>query len=561
MSRHPSQQSSAVSTSSSDGRPLRAVAYTRVSTGPQAEADLSLPDQRNQIAAWCPANGYALVGEYEERGASATSEKGRPQLAALLEHACDGTRPFDAIVVHSFSRFFRNHFMFEGVRRTLKKHGVRVISITQPFTEDDSGHVLARSILGLFDEYQSQENSKHVLRSMKENARQGYWNGSKAPFGYRTIQTEQKGKRLKKILEIDPVEAEVVRLIYRLIVEGDGQSGPLGVKSVCNWLNERGHLTRMGCRWGIGPLHDILTRPLYAGTYQFNRREAKTRQLKAQTEVIETTVPSIVTPDLYQAVQETLRSRRPSEAPPREVTGPILLTGIAKCAACGGGMTLRTGTSSTGKVYRYYTCSPAMRMGKRACPGTNIAMAKLDDLVTTALVGRLLTTERVQEILSGLVARRQSRVGPAQARIQALASEVADAEARLKRLYASIEAGIADLSDGTLKQRLDDLRADRDRARAALERLREQIREPVTVTPEQVDTFARVMRSRLQEGEVPFRKAYLRAIIDSVEVAQGEVRITGRRDVLEKAVANGANAAPGVRSSVREWRTRHDSNV
>ena len=81
------------------------------------------------------------------------------------------------------------------------------------------------------------------------------------------------------------------------------------------------------------------------------------------------------------------------------------------------------------------------------------------------------------------------------------------------------------------------------------------------MTPEQVDTFARVMRSRLQEGEVPFRKAYLRAIIDSVEVAQGEVRITGRRDILEKAVANGANAAPGVRSSVREWRTRHDSNV
>ncbi|MCC0809517.1 hypothetical protein FPV16_25515 [Methylobacterium sp. W2] len=188
-------------------------------------------------------------------------------------------------------------------------------------------------------------------------------------------------------------------------------------------------------------------------------------------------------------------------------------------------------------------------------------MAKLDDLVTTALVGRLLTTDRVQEILSGLVARRQSRVGPAQARIQALATEVAEAEVRLKRLYASIEAGVADLTDGTLKQRLDDLRADRDRARAALERLREQIREPVTVTPEQVDSFVRVMRSRLQEGEVPFRKAYLRAIIDTVEVAKEEVRIIGRRDVLEKAVGNGPNAAPGVRSSVREWRTRHDSNV
>ncbi|WP_245259521.1 recombinase family protein [Methylobacterium sp. 10] len=447
MARRASRQSSAVSTTPPAHRQLRAVAYTRVSTGPQAEADLSLPDQRNQIAEWCLANDHVLVGEYEERGASATSEKGRPQLAALLERACDGSRPFDLIVVHSFSRFFRNNFLFEGVRRRLKKHDVRVVLMTQPFTEEDSAHVLARNIFGLFDKYQSQENSKHVLRSMKENARQGYWNGSMPPFGYRTIETEQKGKRLKKILAIDPVEAELVRLIYRLIGEGDGRSGPLGVKSVCNWLNERGHVTRTGARWGIGPLHDILTRPLYAGTYQFNRREAKTRQLKAQAEVIESTAPVIVTPDLYQAVQDPLRSRRPSEAPPREVTVPILLTGIAKWAACGGGMTLRTGTSSTGRVYRYYTCSPAMRMGKRTCPGTNIAMTKLDDLVTTALVGRLLTTDRVQEILSGLVARRQSRVGPAQARIQALATEEAEAEVRLKRLYASIEAGVADLSD------------------------------------------------------------------------------------------------------------------
>ncbi len=127
-----------------------------------------------------------------------------------------------------------------------------------------------------------------------------------------------------------------------------------------------------------------------------------------------------------------------------------------------------------------------------------------------------------------------------------------DADTRLKRLYGSIEEGIADGADPTLKQRLDTLRTDRNRARDALERLREQIREPVAIAPERVAMFASEMRARLREGEVPFRKTYIHAVIDRVEVRPDEIRIAGRRDVLERAVTNGPNASPGVRSSVRE---------
>ncbi len=81
------------------------------------------------------------------------------------------------------------------------------------------------------------------------------------------------------------------------------------------------------------------------------------------------------------------------------------------------------------------------------------------------------------------------------------------------------------------------------------------------VAPEEVDTFARAMSSRLHKGEVPLRNTYLRPMIDSVEVAHEEVRITSRRDILEKSAVNGANEAPGDRRPVDDWRTRHDSNV
>ena len=41
--------------------------------------------------------------------------------------------------------------------------------------------VMVRQVFALFDEYQSKENAKDTLRAMQENARQGFWNGSKAP--------------------------------------------------------------------------------------------------------------------------------------------------------------------------------------------------------------------------------------------------------------------------------------------------------------------------------------------------------------------------------------------
>lgn len=57
---------------------------------------------------------------------------------------------------------------------------------------------MMRQIMALFDEYQSKENAKHTLRAMRENARQGYWNGSRPAYGYRIVTAEQRGTRTKK---------------------------------------------------------------------------------------------------------------------------------------------------------------------------------------------------------------------------------------------------------------------------------------------------------------------------------------------------------------------------
>ena len=135
--------------------------------------------------------------------------------------------------------------------RAYRKNGVKLLSITQEIG-DDPIHQMMRQIMALFDEYQSNENAKHVQRvQQKENARQGFWNGSLPPIGYRIDASETRRAKVKKKLEIDPLHADTVRLIYRLALDGDGGSGPMGVKNIVSHLNRNRIFPRDGGRWGV----------------------------------------------------------------------------------------------------------------------------------------------------------------------------------------------------------------------------------------------------------------------------------------------------------------------
>jgi site-specific DNA recombinase len=535
----------------------RAAVYLRVSTGRQAEHDLSIPDQRAQTQAWVKQRGWHLVAEYVEPGASATDDK-RPEFQRMIERACDGENAFDVIVVHSFSRFFRDAFGLEFYVRKLAKHGVRLVSITQELG-DDPAQVMMRQVIALFDEYQSKENAKHVLRSMKENARQGYWNGARPPFGYQAVEVERRGSRIKKKLAIDPVEAETVRLIFRLFLSGHEESGPMGVKAIAVWLNTHGYRTRGGATWGLGPVHALLAHPVYAGRMRFNHFEARSRRRKTSSEHVFAEVPAIIEPAVFEQVQSILKDRNPRVTAPRVVTGPILLTGLAVCATCRGAMTLRTGTSKTGKVHRYYTCSSCARQGSTACKGRSIRMDKLDGLVTTHLADRLLQPQRLTALLASVAGRQAEKAATLSERLRLLEKEAFEADERLRRLYALVEEGSA-AADDVLQNRITALRADRDRARAALERAQAAMRPPVDVNPTAIERFGQTMRENLTTGEIPFRKTYLGSIVDRVEVDDREIRIVGRKDVLERAILAKGAPVPGVRSFVRKWRHVRDSN-
>ncbi|OCJ25510.1 hypothetical protein A6U89_02835 [Agrobacterium sp. B133/95] len=68
-------------------------------------------------------------------------------------------------------------------------------------------------------------------------------------------------------------------------------------------------------------------------------------------------------------------------------------------------------------------------------------MDSLDELVTDYLTQRLFTGERLQQIIAEVSSKRAIKAKEVDVRASGLLKQVTEYEARLKRLYDSIEQG------------------------------------------------------------------------------------------------------------------------
>lgn len=534
-----------------------AIGYVRVSTARQAERDLSLPEQERQISAYCAAQGLNLVTIIRDPGLSGRNAD-RPGLKTLKDRCLAPGSTIRKIIVHSYSRLGRDSIETGMLIRRLKKAGIDVVVVTQTFGDDSAGELVRHIVMGV-DEYRSAEIGETTRDKMVENARQGYWNGARPPFGYRTVATETRGDRPKKVLAIDEREAAIIRTIFTCALNGNG-SGPLGVKAIAASLNAQGQRMRSGARFTCGTVHRILTCSTYAGRHLFNRMDSRTRARKPETEWITLTVPAIIEESIFDAVQARLKSRNPKRVPPRTVSGPTLLTGLARCADCGAAMTLRTGKFNR---YRYYTCARAANQGKTGCKGRTLPMAELDTVVMQAFTEALLTPQRLSALLQALLARTQTGEEAA-GEVARLEKEGRALEDGLRRLYDSIRDGIAVL-DSSLSAYIGELRARREVIDKSLAIARHMaIARPAKPSPAKLARFAEGLIQALANPDPKFRRAYLRLFIERIEVADRQIRIIGSAEALQAAITSreedSLSPTGEVLTFVPEWRPLRDSN-
>lgn len=530
------------------------VIYARVSTGKQVENDLSIPNQLRQLREWCKAHRHRLVSEYVEAGATATDDR-RPVFQQMIGDASLSPPPFEAIVVHSLSRFFRDALEFGLYERKLKRSGVKVISITQQTGDDPSGE-MARKLFSLFDEYQSKENAKHTLRAMKENARQGYWNGSRAPFGYRVVDVGVAGSRgrQKRRLEVDPANAEVVRKIFDLYLHGlDGRS--MGMKALASYLNDQG-LTIRGRPWRMQKIEDVLSDPVYMGAFYFNRHEWRTAKIKPPSEWIKVDVPAIIDEKTFNRVAAVRHGRQPVKIPGQQLASPALLIGLIKCGHCGAHMTQATGKSGR---YRYYKCTTRMSIGVHRCTARNLSRESTEQAVLKALADKVFTRSRVEIMLRELRKRQRSAHTAENERFQQLTRELKEVDAGIARLYEAVEKGLLPL-DTTLQEHSQKLQARRQDVLAASTALRDKWEVPLNkLAPAHIQKFTRVLRARLLDTGSGFGKAYLNLLVDEIRLDGDKLHIQGSYGALARAVSLAKEGKLNtVPSFVPKWRPSVD---
>jgi DNA invertase Pin-like site-specific DNA recombinase/ssDNA-binding Zn-finger/Zn-ribbon topoisomerase 1 len=534
----------------------RAAIYARVSTGKQAAGELSLPNQISLCEAYAKAQGFEVAGIFSDEGASARTDK-RREFQRLINLALAAHRPIAAILAHSQSRLFRNAKDMMIYRDRLSANGVRLISITQDLGESDSAEAL-HVVGAVFDEYNSKETAKHVARSMIENAKQGFWNGSRAPFGYRTYTAEVRGIRNKKKIEIDEAEAGIVRQIFRLYVHGDGNSGPMGAKRIAVALNGSGARNRDGKPFRLQFIDKALRNAAYVGEHYFNRTDSRRQTQRPKADWVAYPMPRIVDDPTFYAAQEKLDRQHPMRMAPRLVSSEVLLTSVAKCGACGAPMRKQSGKRGQ---YHYYRCSKKCDSGPTACSGVSIAMGELDEIVLSAIEETILEPKRLRRMTEALVARAGERNEALMDRLRKLDGEKRKTKKQVDELYRRI--GDGDIKfDATLKDHIEGLQQKHETLTRHTAHLETERSRPLErLSPERVEEFGKAVKAALRNpGNRQFARAYVQTLVSEVVVADDAIRIKGPKSAIAHQAAAFSARGELVPSFAQQWRARQDSN-
>jgi site-specific DNA recombinase len=194
----------------------RVAAYARVSTDTDEQLS-SFDAQRDYYTRHIQSNpAWIFVEIYSDEGISATSTKKRDGFNRMISDALDGK--IDLIITKSVSRFARNTVDTLTTVRQLKEKGVEVYFEKENiYTLDSKGELLITIMSSL-----AQEESRSISENVTWGHRKRFADGKvMLPYG-RFLGYEKSEDGLPKIVE---KEATVVRLIYKLFLEGKTHSG------------------------------------------------------------------------------------------------------------------------------------------------------------------------------------------------------------------------------------------------------------------------------------------------------------------------------------------------
>jgi len=491
---------------------MKAAIYGRVSSEKQ-DVDLSISAQLRALREYASRNGYEIIREFVDEAESGRTSA-RPAFREMIAMARRDPKPFDVILVWKYSRFARSRQDSIVFKTMLRKNGVQVISITEPFEDSPTGRLLEAMIESI-DEFYSANLSEEITRGMRESASRGFYVVGFTPYGYDRIKIRDGNKERSK-LEPNPHQAPIVARMFKEVLEGKG------LKEVVKGLNGDGIASPRGKGWIKTAVHRILTNEVYTGTLLWGKCSAG-GLAPIRTE---DAWPAIVSRDIFDQVQALLKARAPSYLHPKRAASHFLLSGIARCGYCGKAL---VGHDAKSGQFSYYVCGTLLKKGARACQARYINSREFEGLVVNKIREHILTEENLRELVRLVNEEMDAASREYQRQLDVVIEEIADVNRRLDRLYDAVETGNLKLDD--LAPRIKDLKARKDNLQTRKWELEWQMKERKLELADTatVTRYVQDLRDVLSNSSLAERKSFIKSFVK-------EVRVTGDKALLNYAI-------------------------
>lgn len=410
----------------------RAVIYARFSSDMQREE--SIEAQVRACKEYCRKKLYVVTNIYVDEAKSARDVLKRDAYNQMLADAI--AHKFDVIIFHKIDRNARNEFNYYSFKHTLSQLGIGYEYAAQNIDFTPEGQMMENMLVG-FAAYYSRNLAKETKKGLNENAYKAQFNGGKPPLGYKIVD---------KRYVIDPYEAEAVKMIFSMYLDGYGYG------KIAEKLKLHGYHTKDGRNFGKNSLYDILSNEKYIGTYTFNKtsRKAGKRNMHAKhvsEDVIriENALPAIITKDDFYRVQEKKKANR-HRAAAYTAKEEYLLSGKVFCGCCGSSMAGHR-YKPREKVYSYYACLKKERVAGSRCPQKQIRRELLEKWVLDHIASEILSEKNIETYAKLMLEEYNKRIQDVGNNVQHLKIQKIAAEKKLNNLYIIIENGAADEFD------------------------------------------------------------------------------------------------------------------
>lgn len=273
---------------------IKVAAYIRVSTSSESQEESFLNQKEHFEKLILQHDHWELVEIYADKGISATGIKKREGLQKLIRD-CQNAK-IDFIITKSISRLARNTKDCLSIVRQLLDLGVNIYFEKENINTQSMDGELMLTILSSLAEDESRSHSKNIEWAIKKRFETGAYIISTPPFGY---------KKLKDLIVVDQEEAEYVKLIYKLYLEGKGSW------SISKYLNKYHPNENRGKNWKERTIGEILKNISYTGdlilqkTYTVEYKSKMNSGEKNQY-LIEDNHESIISKEDFEKVQKLI---------------------------------------------------------------------------------------------------------------------------------------------------------------------------------------------------------------------------------------------------------------